>query len=128
MLKIISERKRVTASKKSLEFMIDPNGGLSFDLDENDKPIFNCPEAKENYEYAVAHPEVYPYRYNEVVERSWTYTEPAKGKCHCGETVELVNEYRGACQCGRCGQWYNLFGEELLPPEDWITPIEDWEE
>jgi hypothetical protein len=30
----------------------------------------------------------------------------------------------GACQCENCGQWYNIFGQELIDPEYW----EDWKE
>lgn len=47
------------------------------------------------------------------------YKPPAYGTCHCGGTVELTDEYMGACECPNCGQWYNLFGQELLPPDMW---------
>ena len=46
--------------------------------------------------------------------------EPAEGKCEkCGATVLLMEQYMGACQCNKCGQWYNLFGNALLDPEYW---------
>ena len=51
------------------------------------------------------------------------YREPAHGICRCGEEVTLIDEYMGSCQCENCGQWYNLFGQELLPPNQWE---EDW--
>ena len=119
MLKIISERTPVTVTKRYLEFMIDSCGGLSFELDEHNKPILETDAAKENYEYAMAHPEVYKYCYNEVVKRSWTYTEPAHGICSCGTEIALENQYRGACECPTCGRWYNLFGQALIDPEGW---------
>lgn len=25
----------------------------------------------------------------------------------------------GACQCPKCGKWYNIFGQALLDPEFW---------
>jgi hypothetical protein len=25
----------------------------------------------------------------------------------------------GANECPHCGQWYNVFGQELLPPDQW---------
>ena len=45
--------------------------------------------------------------------------EEDQGTCRCGETVYLHDQYRAACQCQKCGRWYNLFGQELLPPEMW---------
>ena len=30
----------------------------------------------------------------------------------------------GAFECA-CGQWYNMFGQELNPPEDWEEPLEE---
>lgn len=38
---------------------------------------------------------------------------------NCGEEFEIHNEYMGACSCPNCGAWYNLFGQSLLPPDEW---------
>lgn len=35
------------------------------------------------------------------------------------DEYELVNQYQGACPCPKCGQWYNLFGQELINPQYW---------
>jgi len=109
----------VEKTEYSLDFFVDRNGGCSFPCDEhgNLKTLNAC--AKENYTYCMAHPEKFPYSYNEVSERRIVWREPDSGICHCGTKVILQNEYMGACQCVNCGQWYNLFGEELLPPEQW---------
>ena len=55
-----------------------------------------------------------------------TVTSPAAGHMYVAswedgssETVYLYDRYRAACQCPKCGRWYNLFGQELLPPEMW---------
>ena len=104
-----------------LRFFVDSGGGLEFpcDADGNvflDK-MYDC--AIENYKYCMEHPEKYPYAYNKIHEyRRWV-KDISYGTCHCGERVYLVNEYMGACQCPKCGQWYNLFGQELVPPENW---------
>jgi hypothetical protein len=52
---------------------------------------------------------------------------PAVGKCHCGEEIELNPRcaYYGGIECPECGQWYNLFGQELNPVETW-SQGEDW--
>ena len=61
-----------------------------------------------------------------IREVETVYTEPAKGECSCGNLVELWNQYHGACQCERCGRWYNLFGQELIPPEYWEDDDENY--
>jgi hypothetical protein len=127
MLKNLVERHLVVMSKTTLEFTDASGCGLSFDCNENHAPIFPSDAAKENYEDAMKHPELYPRRFNELVTRRWTYMEPATGRCHCGEVVQLVDQYYGACQCDRCGQWYNLYGDEILPPDEWEENLEeDW--
>lgn len=45
------------------------------------------------------------------------------GVCpYCGSRVYLggpgYTPYMGVVQCN-CGQWYNIFGQALKPPEDW---------
>ena len=104
-----------------VEFFIDRSGGLSFPCDENGNPDFESmtPAAVRNYENAMQHPEKYPYCFNEVRSFTERRREESHGKCHCGETVWLTNQYMGACQCPKCGQWYNLFGQELNPPDMW---------
>ena len=43
----------------------------------------------------------------------------------CSEEFYLQDEYRGACECPRCGQWFNLFGQELTDPRGWPSGS-DW--
>ncbi len=95
------------------------DNGFAFDCDENGVLSEHLqPEAKANYEWCLKHPERFE-RFNKVVARKWRIREDAHGICHCGNIVYLRDEYYGACQCTECGQWYNLSGQELLPPEDW---------
>ena len=58
-------------------------------------------------------------RFGEIVERKQRYRENGHGTCLCGAEVELQDAYYGACQCHRCGRWYNLFGQEVLSPDQW---------
>lgn len=109
-----------TEKEYRIEFFVDQNGGLSFPCHENGKLFDDMNEyAKRNYENALQHPEKYPYCFNKLRSYEHDYRELAHGKCKCGEEVYLINEYQGACQCPNCGQWYNLFGQELLPPDQW---------
>lgn len=96
-------------------FPCDSTGNMFKDL---------CPEAYVNYNNCLKHPERY-IRFNKVIESKRTVKNDAFGTCHCGERVELFNMYQGACQCSKCGQWYNLFGQELLPPDEWEEEPED---
>jgi hypothetical protein len=36
----------------------------------------------------------------------------------------LEDQYYAACQCPKCGQWYNIYGQHLRPPEEWIEDLE----
>lgn len=117
MLKNIVERQRKTVREYSVEFLHDDTSGFSFpcDRDGNLLPMHEC--AKANYEECMAHPENWE-TWNRITKYDRSYTEPAHGTCACVREVELVDQYYGACQC-ECGRWYNLFGQELLPPEQW---------
>ena len=113
--------EQVEITEYELLFYVDSSGGLGFPCDENGTvDIGNLnPAAKENYEYALAHPEHYPYCWNKVKKYKRSYRELPSGICNCGNRIELYDEYLGACECPHCGQWWNLFGQELKKPERW---------
>lgn len=119
MLKIISERTPMEYISYHIEFTDNEGSGYSFNADSNGKIIIENNDQRENYEYALAHPELFPVQYNEFTKRVQYYTEPARGICQCGQEIALTDDYLGACECGKCGQWYNLFGQELISPEFW---------
>lgn len=91
--------------------------GYSFPCEEDGEPFLTNPGQEENYRYCLSHPDTFEDL--GVVKHEQTYKEPAKGVCSCGEIVELRSQYMGAFECPRCGQWYNIFGQALLPPEQW---------
>lgn len=93
-------------------FPCDANGNLLQNEEDN-------PESYKNLHWCLEHPNEFE-RFNEVVKYTRNVRNDAHGTCHCGNEVHLYNQYHGACQCSECGQWYNLFGEELLPPEEWV--------
>lgn len=99
---------------------IDGKGMLSFPV-KNGKPVFQSDAAKKNYEYALTHPE--EYRDVGVIPYIEKYWENTFILCKCGNELELHNELHGACSCPNCGTWYNLFGQELLPPEEWYEEV-----
>ena len=118
MLKNIVPRERKTIVEYSIDFDLDENSGFTFPCDAEGNlldPDNDC--MMRNYRNCMEHPEKF-VRWNKLVRRHRTYTEPAHGTCVCGREVELYDQYYGACSC-ECGRWYNLFGQELLPPEQW---------
>ena len=119
MLKTIIQRHPVEIEERSIDFTNEEGAGFCFDCDEHGTPKFACEAARLNYMYAMEHPELYPAEYNVVKRWKRTIIEPAHGTCSCGEEVYLIDEYIGACQCRKCGRWYNLYGQELVPPEYW---------
>lgn len=112
-----SERK----STVYYERVFDDGGfnGFAFPCNEAGELSAELSEAaKTNFVFCVNHPEQFT-RFDKVIKRTHSYTDNAHGICECGNSVELWSQYMGACQCSKCGQWYNLFGQELLPPSDW---------
>lgn len=126
MIKDFIDAHRETETEYRVEFFTDRDGGCSFPCDKEGNPQFDkmTDAAKENYKKCMQNPDKFPYCWNEVHKLTWSYTEPASGTCKCGTRIELYNQYHGACECPECGQWYNLFGQELVPPEYWMEDIE----
>lgn len=116
MLEIIKERNRKKEVYYTYEFDRGDGSGFTFPCNSIGEIQFNeC--NKESYDYCMQHQSEFIWK--GVQKHECSYTEPAIGKCHCGEEIELWNQYQGACECPKCGQWYNLFGQELINPEYW---------
>jgi hypothetical protein len=108
-----------TVTEYNLVFDDGYNNGYSFPCDENGNLFDDLqPAAIENYQWCLEHPDKF-VRFNKVIKYDYRVKEDAHGICYCGNLVYLYDEYYGACQCDQCGQWYNLSGQELLPPEEW---------
>lgn len=96
------------------------NNGYGFPCNESGSVIDIPPEAIANLTWCMEHPDKF-VRAGEIVTYRNRYREPAHGTCICGEEVSLSDQYYGACQCPNCGRWYNLFGQNLVPPDQWET-------
>ena len=94
------------------------NNGYGFPCNESGSIIDISPEAVANLAWCMEHPEKF-VRAGEIVTYRNRYRAPARGICICGEKVELYDQCCGACQCPKCGQWYNLFGQSLTSPDQW---------
>lgn len=93
--------------------------GFWFGVDENGALLPDTPKAAiDNLEWCLEHPKKF-IRFNVIITEKSRYRNPDYGICRCGERVDMVNEYMGACECPRCGQWYNLYGQELKSPDLW---------
>lgn len=127
MLKDLTQREWKTFVRFELVFDDGHNNGFGFPCDANGvvKEEELQQAAIENLAWCKAHPEKFA-RFDEVVTIRQEYMEPARGTCVCGATVILEDQYYGACQCPNCERWYNLFGQSLLPPDQWENdPSED---
>ena len=106
------------------EFTDEHGNGYSFPCDKDGNVNLNYedgsphPYAQENYNWCKDHEDQFDYV--GIRKLRWSYREQDTGVCDvCGKTIEMYNEYYGACECEHCGQWYNLFGQRLLPPDQW---------
>lgn len=121
MLKAYTPATYRTVTEYELAFDDGHNNGFAFPCDRDGRLLESedqNPAAHESLKFCLAHPEKFE-RFNEIAVTRRMVRENAKGICSCGEDLELWDQYYGACQCPSCGRWYNLFGQELLPPERW---------
>lgn len=131
-MNIIKERNIVEVKKVELDFYekktdevrwgFPLTNGVVVPLDENDQP---CKEEEctwwANYLNACKNEELY----SEVRVYKWSYEEPAVGLCSCGNHVTLTDQFFGSCECSKCGQWYTLYGQACLNPEEQMK-CQDW--
>lgn len=116
-IKIIEDRKKVTETSYEICFYYKGEICYGFPANADGTLIHdeNYDNWKPNYDAAMANPD-YTSR---LEKQTHSWTENAKAQCHCGEVIELYNQYQGACECPNCGKWYNLFGQELKHPSQW---------
>lgn len=110
--------------------------GYSFPCDEGGRILweeFSSKDAAEkSLAYCKAHLEMWTGKCGEIVAYVSHYRY---GICpHCGLRVYFWgagwSSSLGVSQCD-CGHWYNIFGQEMRPPEDWEDvdeDLDDWEE
>ena len=119
--KIISERKTVTEKIPTLVFRLKKTGDVcaSYGRDNNGNPVFEKEYKdiqEQGYQQCLTDPSIEgPF----PVTETRRYTEDARAVCECGKTIELYDQYLGACECPYCGLWHNLFGQTLKNPEHW---------
>ena len=123
-LKNITERTYETVIEYRLVFDDGHYNGFAFPCDKDGQLKNICPEALKNYKFCLDNPEAFK-RYNKVIKEEYHLPVFAHGTCSCGNEVELVEEFHGACSCEKCGQWYNLFGQEILPPYQWKEDLDN---
>ena len=63
--------------------------------------------------------------YKGLAPRWQMFSDWKKGKIDNFGYTKLFNQYLGACECPKCGQWYNLSGQELNPVNTW-SQGDDW--
>jgi hypothetical protein len=132
MLEIISPRHTEIITERVHEWL-DKTGnfGHSYPVDENDNYTGNCEEGRANFLKDKAAIEIKALDGTLLIDQGVKvekryFTANAVGKCHCGQQFELVRDYYyGAIDCPKCGQWYNMAGQELLPPDEWEGITED---
>ena len=119
-LKIIKERepKEIIIYSLDFDYKDDSGGGFTFPCNQHGEILRDeMPQpAIANYircmlDTRLTSPYIRTHRNH--------WVEPAIGECVCGEQVILENQYMGACQCPKCGQWYNIYGQSLISPEYW---------
>ena len=95
----------------------DPGAGYTFPCNEKGIVEKMNPAAEESYEYVKAN--LNKYFSPKLQKHIDHYRHRPTIKCDCGEEFELNDMYYGSCDCPKCGQWYNLFGQKTLSPDEY---------
>lgn len=123
MIQIVCERQTVTVEVYALmfEWKDMPGAGCSFSCDKQGNLLRDeiRPEALHNLEKCLSGE--YAVMPQGVKDYSYTYREPAQGRCSCGRLVELA-DFTNTCDCGL---EYNFGGQLLAPRCQWEEP---WDE
>lgn len=125
-MKIIAERHHVTKTEynRCFEYENEPDCGYWFPCDENGNVSLSelSKEALQNYQDCINGKR--NLIDGGICKNNFSYTEPAIGICDkCGKEVSLIDSYCGATEC-ECGEWYNMCGQHLNPPEMWQEEID----
>ena len=116
---IIRKFKHVTVTLYGLYYAKkkNPEAGVSLPCDVNGVIIQDemTPEKKENLQECIDNKED-EYLPPVVQKYVHSYKENALGRCRCGEDVELASSTN---ECAKCGELYNLFGQNLAPYSQW---------
>lgn len=125
MIEIISARRRVEDVRYERQFQYkadsyfngyDFTDGYAFPVDKKGNPLPMSEAALKNFNSIKTDERYIDLGINEVRRSS---TEPAIGKCLCGAHVVLDGSYLGASECGKCGRWYGMNGQEFTHPSQW---------
>lgn len=119
MLHNFTPRKYYTVIEYELVFDDGRGNGFGFPCNKNGELLEDVTDAaRENYRWCLNHKDHF-VRFNKIILHKYRLYANAYGTCSCGNEVELYDDFCGACQCEKCGKWYNLFGQELVPPGHW---------
>lgn len=119
--------KIVEVEKKHYRLTFDevdiPGSGYAFPCDKDGQVLWDnlsYPEVvRERLAYCKAHPDRWTKESRDgLVKEVITWERYGICPC-CGREVYFYGSgYIGAYECA-CGQWYNAFGQEIKPPDEW---------
>jgi len=114
-MKIIKQRERKTNVRYylSFEWSDTPGSGFNFDCDEKGNVLLTDAN-KENYQKCINGE--YDVIAEGIQKDKWSYTEPAIGKCSCGEEV-VLSSFTNTCD--KCDSDYNMQGDLLDHRSQW---------
>ena len=118
-----SQTVRVEEYALSFEWRDSPGAGFSFPCDKQGTLLLDKihPIAQENLEKCLSRE--YAVTSRGVKDYSYTYREPAQGRCDCGKLIELSDPMTNTCE--GCGLEYNGGGQLLAPRSQWEEPWDD---
>lgn len=115
-IKITRRRERITTERHLISFSWNhmPGAGFSFECDVNGRLVNQDPVTMASYSQClkdVRHEKMTgPFRCSE----KGSYVQPALAECSCGAELQLADALDNGCD--NCGRYYNIVGQEVVPP------------
>jgi hypothetical protein len=110
----ISERKKEETYSIVYKYKNSPGSSFSFGCNKDGVLLPMTAPAFVSLEYVKTHPDLFYEPIKEIYVHRWT--EPAMIECNCGEYLTLDDPMTNVC---KCGQYYNGYGQQLVPPSQW---------
>jgi hypothetical protein len=122
-MQIIRKGQRIKRAEFALSFEWKdmPGAGFSFPCSKEGVVILDKTALTAQESLAACLDGTYEVTPQGVRDYSYSYWEPALGRCECNGIVKL-EDFTNTCQCGR---EYNSSGQLLSPRSQWEEP---WDE
>ena len=123
-MEIVRKSQRVHVEQYYLEYDRNdlPGAGFMFACDKQGNLLLDQITLTARQNLVDCQSGVIAVTFKGVRDCSYTYLQPAQGRCSCSRIIELSDPMTNSCACGL---EYNGGGQSLSPRSQWEEPWDD---